>query len=73
MQCTETSSSPAMELEGLKRARATLDDADVQVAELTTDRHTGIKKYMENEWPEVQHYFDIWHIAKGMKFCMYVE
>ena len=56
-----------MELEGLKRSRAALDDANIRVGELTTDRHTQIKKYVENEWSEVQHYFDIWHIAKGAK------
>ena len=54
-----------MELEGLKRCRKYLEDKKLTVAELTTDRHTGVINYLHKEWPEVRHYFDTWHVAKS--------
>lgn len=55
-----------MELEGFKRCHALLSDHGVPVNSLTTDRHMSIAKYVREEWSDVQHFFDIWHIAKGM-------
>ena len=40
------------------------------VKQITTDGHTSIKAYIRDKWPEVQHHFDTWHIAKGV--CKYV-
>lgn len=56
-----------MELEGLDRCRKQLDQAKVLVSDLTTDRHTSVKKYMDTKWTDVKHHFDIWHISKGIK------
>lgn len=55
-----------MELEGLKRGLHTLENAGIQVANLVTDRHSMVKKYTRTEHPEKMHYFDVWHLAKGM-------
>ena len=66
LQCTETSSSSAMELEGLKRCRKILEDQNVEVQQLTTDRHVSVKSYMKNHWKKVTHYFDTWHLTKGV-------
>ena len=55
-----------MELEGLKRCRAYLDLNNVAVEQLTTDRHVSVKVYMKNSWKAVKHYFDTWHLTKGM-------
>ena len=66
IQSTETTSSSAMELEGLKRCQAYMSRNNVQVSELTTDRHISINAYVKREWKDVEHYFDTWHLAKGM-------
>lgn len=53
-----------MELAGLKRAMAFLKD-HVNIKTLVTDRHSMVKKYMKDCHTEKNHYFDVWHIAKG--------
>ena len=59
-------SSNAMELEGLKRGLQFLEGYDLTIGELITDRHIQVKKYMKDEHTDKQHYFDVWHVAKGM-------
>ncbi|WP_316399562.1 hypothetical protein, partial [Bradyrhizobium sp. 33ap4] len=54
-----------MELEGLKRGLSYLRDADINVTTLVTDRHCQIRKYIENNYPDMAHQFDCWHVAKG--------
>ncbi|XP_078333324.1 uncharacterized protein LOC144625600 [Crassostrea virginica] len=34
--------------------------------DLVTDRHVMIKSYMKTERPNMNHYFDVWHVAKGI-------
>ncbi|KAF6028531.1 hypothetical protein EB796_013164 [Bugula neritina] len=65
VKSTEVSSSPAMELEGLKRCRSSLSQKNVTIVELTTDRHAHITKWMREHWSEVQHTYDLWHISKS--------
>lgn len=55
-----------MELEGLKRGLAKLEQSNNHVDCLITDRHPMVKKYMRVHQPDVTHFFDIWHVAKGM-------
>ena len=55
-----------MELEGLKHSQTGLvDDNDLIVSHLITDRHSSVKKYMRGEKPTIQHWFDVSHVAKG--------
>ena len=55
-----------MELEGLKRGLDYLTGVcRLDIKALVTDRHVMIKKYMRENQPDIQHYFDVWHIAKG--------
>jgi hypothetical protein len=54
-----------MELEGLKRGMTFLE-RHVKVKDLVTDRHSMVKKYMRENHKEKNHYFDAWHVAKGM-------
>jgi len=68
LKSTEVSSSNA---EGLKRCREELALHQIKVSSLTTDRHTGVTKYVRQQWPEVKHYFDTWHISKGAPDCHY--
>ncbi|KAH7986783.1 hypothetical protein HPB49_025756 [Dermacentor silvarum] len=66
VQCNEVSSSTHMELEGLKRALASLDESGVNVTEAVTDRHPQVRRYFKSERPEVDHLFDAWHVCKGL-------
>lgn len=57
-----------MELEGLKRSLEWLiEDNGLAVSHLITDRHSSVKKFMRDEKPGIQHWFDVWHVAKGNK------
>ena len=50
-------SSPAMELEGLKRSLKALTDDGLQVKALVTDQHASINKYMRDEYQHtIAHY-----------------
>ncbi|CAN7976044.1 unnamed protein product [Ixodes persulcatus] len=40
---------------------------NINVLSFTTDRHVSIKKEMATNHPDVNHYFDVWHFAKGME------
>ncbi|CAG2211707.1 unnamed protein product [Mytilus edulis] len=67
VQSNEVKGSTHMELEGLKRGLSLLIDTNhIEVSTLVTDRHVMIKKFMKDNHPEINHYFDVWHIAKGI-------
>ena len=58
--------SNAMELESLKRQLKYLDDNNIEVTKLVTDRHTQVSAYMAHQKPEIEHSYDVWHVAKGI-------
>ena len=66
VQVSEATSSNAMEKLGFQRAMDELIDSGINVATVATDRHVGIKKAMREEYPEVLHQFDVWHISKSI-------
>lgn len=55
-----------MKLESLKRQLKFLEDNEIEVTKLVTDRHIQVSAYMANEKPEVEHAYDVWHVAKGI-------
>ncbi|KAK3109138.1 hypothetical protein FSP39_023742 [Pinctada imbricata] len=56
-----------MELEGLKRGLAYLDEAgSIDVNTLVRARHVMSKSYVKKERPDVNLYFDVWHVPKGI-------
>lgn len=55
-----------MELESLKRQLQCLEDNKVQITKLVTDRHTPVSAFMANEKPNIEHAYDVWHVAKGI-------
>lgn len=67
-QSTEVTSSNAMELEGLKRAVTKIKTAGIEIKRIVTDRHPSVSKYLREEHQEIDHRYDVWHIAKG-KVC----
>ena len=54
-----------MELESLKRQLAYLEDAEIKINKLVTDRHSQVSAFMAQEKPTIKHAYDVWHLAKG--------
>ncbi|XP_071950193.1 uncharacterized protein [Antedon mediterranea] len=67
VQSNETNGSYHMELEGLKRCLNVLWKSNVAIGTLVTDRHAQIQKWLRDNCSQITHYFDIWHVAKGLK------
>eukprot|EP00057_Strongylocentrotus_purpuratus_P024708 XP_011679182.1 PREDICTED: uncharacterized protein LOC105445380 [Strongylocentrotus purpuratus] len=67
VQSNEVSSSNAMEKEGLSRGMANLYEHGLEVGTLITDRHPQVAKWVRDTYPNVDHRYDVWHIAKGIK------
>lgn len=56
-----------MEKEGLKCVLQFLQQSNLEIDILVTDRHAQINKWLRKIHPPIIHYFDVWHIAKGTK------
>lgn len=67
VQCSEVTSSNAMEKEGLVRVMVAMQHQRIKIDRLITDRHASVKKYMRENYPKIKHFFDVWHVAKGIK------
>lgn len=65
---TEASSSVAMEAVGFRRGLNYLLERGVEVEVATTDRSPSIRKIMREDYKEIHHEFDIWHVVKGIKW-----
>ena len=57
--------SNGMELESLKRQLAYLEEAEIKISKLVTDRHSQVAAFMAQEKPTIEHAYDVWHLAKG--------
>uniref|UniRef100_T1JEN1 Transposase IS204/IS1001/IS1096/IS1165 DDE domain-containing protein n=1 Tax=Strigamia maritima TaxID=126957 RepID=T1JEN1_STRMM len=66
VQSNEVGSSNAMEKEGLLRILDFLGDEEINVKALVTDRHISIRKMLREDYPEIKHFLDIWHISKSL-------
>lgn len=58
--------SNAMEPMGLKKCLAAMKKFDITISVLATDRHPSVRKIMREEYPQIQHQFDVWHLAKSV-------
>ncbi|XP_073726206.1 uncharacterized protein [Misgurnus anguillicaudatus] len=67
MQVSQASSSVAMEPLAFKKGLEKILDEGIDVKVVTTDRHPSIRKIMREEYPQIIHQFDPWHVAKGLK------
>ena len=47
-------------------SRKFLKERNLEVDVLVTDRHKQINKWLREAHPKIKHYYDIWHVAKGM-------
>ena len=66
-QVTEAGNSNTMEKMGFKKALVSLKNQGINPEQITTDRHTQIRKYMREEEPTINHQFDVWHFVKNIK------
>ena len=55
-----------MELEGAKSCFEYLQRAGLAIKVFVSDRHRGIAKWIKDNNPSVTHFFDQWHIVKGV-------
>ncbi|XP_056457818.1 uncharacterized protein LOC130391621 [Gadus chalcogrammus] len=68
LQVTEASSSVAMESQGCRRGlNHLIFNEGVDIDLFTTDRATSVRKIMREEFQNVHHEFDLWHVSKGIK------
>ena len=54
-----------MEKEGLIRAMKVMEDHNLDVGLLVTDRHVQVSKWIREEMSNTLHKYDVWHVAKG--------
>lgn len=67
VQCTEASSSPAMEKVGFERLVQAILDFEVIIGTMITDRSISIKALMKTKkYLHIDHQVDIWHITRGI-------
>lgn len=59
VQVTEVTSSNAMEKEGFVRCLETLEENEVTINTVTTDRHTSITSSMEKDYSHIKHQYDV--------------
>ncbi|XP_030249967.1 uncharacterized protein LOC115567468 [Sparus aurata] len=66
VQSNEVGNSVRMEKEGFERSLSFLEGKGVVVKAIVTDRHTGVQKFLREQRPGISHYFDPWHMGKGI-------
>ena len=65
-------SSYHLEPEGLTRGIKFLESQALVTNTFVSDRHVQIRKQVKENLPHSQHYFDIWHVAKGISFIIFI-
>lgn len=66
VQSNEVGSRVRMEKEGLIRSLEFLEKSGVKVASLVTDRHTQVQKFVREQKPDIDHFYDVWHLCKAL-------
>ena len=72
-QSNEVEGSYHMEKEGLHRCMEFLQGHNLTIDVLVTDRHKQINKWLREAHPDIKHYFDTWHVAKGIIMHTFVH
>lgn len=66
IQSNDVGKSKRMEEEGFMRSLSMLEGRGLKVQAIMTDRHRGVPKVLRKEKKEIGHYFDPWHVGKGL-------
>ena len=66
-QVTEVGNSNSMEKLGFIKTLNKLKEKNVQIKQITTDRHKQIRKYIREEQKDFEHQFDVWHFCKNIR------
>ena len=66
-QVTEAGNSNRMEKMGFIKVLEELKEKGLNIEQITTDRHTGIRKYMREKEPSIPQQFDVWHFCKSIR------
>ncbi|KAG0425581.1 hypothetical protein HPB47_027267 [Ixodes persulcatus] len=66
-ETAEVPSNNAMEKVAFLRGLAKLKDQGFTIASFMSDRHPGVECHMRTMESGTKHYFDTWHISKGVK------
>ena len=67
-QSNEVGGSYHVEKEGLLRVLKFLKQQGLTVEVLVTNRHKQINKWLRENYPSITQYYDVWHVAKGIKY-----
>ena len=58
--------SVSMETEALDRSLEFVISSGLKIHTLATDRHTGVQSLLKENYPDIKHQFDVWHVAKNV-------
>ena len=66
-QVTEVGNSNHMEKIEFQKTLNEVRGKGIVVKQLVTDRHMQIRNYLEEDEPQIDHQFDVWHFSKKNK------
>ena len=66
-QVSEAGNSNRMEKMGLAKVLSKLKEKGLNIEQITTDRHTGIRRHMREKEKSISQQFDVWHICKSIR------
>nr|XP_022311415.1 uncharacterized protein LOC111116717 [Crassostrea virginica] len=67
VQSNEVKNSNAMEKRGLEKVVEWIHSHHLEIGTIITDRHLQIQKWIRENLPQTTHFYDVWHVAKGLK------
>ena len=53
-----------METEETERCKKQMEERNIPVKSITTDRNISVARFVREEWKSVERFFNIWHRAK---------
>lgn len=71
LQSNEVKNSNAMEKRGLEKVVEWIHSHHLEIGTIITDRHLQIQKWIRENLPQTTHFYDVWHVAKGMYIISY--
>ena len=66
-QVSEAGNSNRMEKMGFAKMLSELKEKGLNIEQITTDRHTGIRRHMREKEKSISQQFDVWHICKSIR------